>query len=83
MGPRPLYLIFCRLLGCFLLPNRDPWSLRPGCPVESSPPPRTILERTVNGRPGLAVESEGRIETVFAFAVSDDNRSRSDGRNSR
>ncbi|MET9079260.1 RNA polymerase sigma factor SigJ [Streptomyces sp. NPDC004232] len=37
-------------------------------------PPRTILERTVNGLPGLVVESEGRIETVFAFEVSDDDR---------
>ncbi|MFF5019409.1 RNA polymerase sigma factor SigJ [Streptomyces sp. NPDC001165] len=37
-------------------------------------PPRTILECTVNGRPGLAIESEGRIETVFAFKVSDDDR---------
>ncbi|GAA0680163.1 RNA polymerase sigma factor SigJ [Kitasatospora atroaurantiaca] len=37
-------------------------------------PPRTILERTVNGLPGLAVESEGRIETVFAFEVADDDR---------
>lgn len=37
-------------------------------------PPRTILERTVNGLPGLAVESEGRIETVFAFEVAGDDR---------
>ncbi|MGW2938860.1 RNA polymerase sigma factor SigJ [Streptomyces sp. NPDC001156] len=37
-------------------------------------PPRTILERTVNGLPGLVVESEGRIETVFAFEVADDDR---------
>ncbi|MFI9251115.1 RNA polymerase sigma factor SigJ [Streptomyces sp. NPDC053069] len=35
-------------------------------------PPRTILERTVNGLPGLVVESGGRIETVFAFKVADD-----------
>ncbi|MFD7993001.1 RNA polymerase sigma factor SigJ [Streptomyces mexicanus] len=37
-------------------------------------PPRTILERTVNGLPGLVVESEGRIETVFAFKVADNDR---------
>ncbi|MFI6122578.1 RNA polymerase sigma factor SigJ [Streptomyces sp. NPDC051064] len=37
-------------------------------------PPRTILERTVNGLLGLVVESEGRIETVFAFEVADDDR---------
>ncbi|MFK4692309.1 RNA polymerase sigma factor SigJ [Streptomyces pristinaespiralis] len=37
-------------------------------------PPRTILERTVNGLPGLVVESEGRIGTVFAFEVADDER---------
>ncbi|MCX5208540.1 RNA polymerase sigma factor SigJ [Kitasatospora sp. NBC_00240] len=37
-------------------------------------PPRTILERTVNGLPGLAVESEGLIETVFAFEVARDDR---------
>ncbi|OIK01019.1 RNA polymerase sigma factor SigJ [Streptomyces monashensis] len=37
-------------------------------------PPRTILERTVNGLPGLVVESQDRIETVFAFAVTDDER---------
>ncbi|GGV43142.1 RNA polymerase sigma factor [Kitasatospora herbaricolor] len=37
-------------------------------------PPRTILERTVNGQPGLAAESAGRIETVFAFEVAADDR---------
>lgn len=37
-------------------------------------PPRTILQRTVNGLPGLAVESGGRIETVFTFKVADDDR---------
>ncbi|MFD7985357.1 RNA polymerase sigma factor SigJ [Kitasatospora indigofera] len=37
-------------------------------------PPRTISERTVNGQPGLAAESGGRIETVFAFEVADDDR---------
>ncbi|MET7423499.1 RNA polymerase sigma factor SigJ [Dactylosporangium sp. NPDC005555] len=29
----------------------------------------TFLERTVNGRPGLVAEQDGRIVTVFAFAV--------------
>ncbi|RKN35819.1 RNA polymerase sigma factor SigJ [Streptomyces hoynatensis] len=38
------------------------------------PAPRTILERTVNGLPGLVIESGGRIETVFAFQVADDDR---------
>ncbi|MGW0769173.1 RNA polymerase sigma factor SigJ [Streptomyces sp. NPDC002676] len=37
-------------------------------------PARTILERTVNGLPGLVIESEGRIETVFAFEVAEDDR---------
>ncbi|MBC7270035.1 MAG: RNA polymerase sigma factor SigJ [Streptomyces sp.] len=37
-------------------------------------PPRRYLERTVNGLPGLVVESDGRIETVFAFRVADDDR---------
>ncbi|MER7187927.1 RNA polymerase sigma factor SigJ [Streptomyces hyaluromycini] len=37
-------------------------------------PPRTILERTVNGLPGLVIESEGRIETVFAFEVAENYR---------
>ncbi|MEU0599740.1 RNA polymerase sigma factor SigJ [Streptomyces sp. NPDC006393] len=37
-------------------------------------PPRTILERTVNGLPGLVIESGGSIETVFAFKVADDDR---------
>ncbi|MBB4986538.1 RNA polymerase sigma factor SigJ [Streptomyces nymphaeiformis] len=37
-------------------------------------PPRTVLETPVNGLPGLAVESDGRIETVFAFEVSTDDR---------
>ncbi|MFB7619314.1 RNA polymerase sigma factor SigJ [Kitasatospora sp. NPDC056181] len=37
-------------------------------------PPRTILERTVNGLPGLVIESQGRIETVFSFEVAEDDR---------
>ncbi|MEU7022385.1 RNA polymerase sigma factor SigJ [Streptomyces sp. NPDC046203] len=37
-------------------------------------PPRAILERSVNGLPGLAVESEGRIETVFSFRVDEHDR---------
>ncbi|MGW0087090.1 RNA polymerase sigma factor SigJ [Streptomyces sp. NPDC003393] len=37
-------------------------------------PPRTMLERTVNGLPGLVFESGGSIETVFAFKVADDDR---------
>jgi RNA polymerase sigma-70 factor (ECF subfamily) len=32
----------------------------------------TILERTVNGRPGLVAEENGVIVTVFAFDVADD-----------
>jgi RNA polymerase sigma-70 factor (ECF subfamily) len=31
-----------------------------------------FLERTVNGQPGLVAEHDGRIETVFAFEVTDD-----------
>jgi len=37
-------------------------------------PPRTILERSVNGLPGLVVVADGQIETVFAFEVGDDDR---------
>ncbi|MGJ5890586.1 RNA polymerase sigma factor SigJ [Streptomyces niveiscabiei] len=37
-------------------------------------PPRTIHERTVNGLPGLAVETDGRIDTVFAFELTTDDR---------
>jgi RNA polymerase sigma factor (sigma-70 family) len=37
-------------------------------------PPRTILERTVNGLPGLVFESEGQTDTVFAFEIGDDDR---------
>lgn len=37
-------------------------------------PLRTMLERKVNGMPGLVVESEGRIETVFAFELANDDR---------
>ncbi|MFJ6569376.1 RNA polymerase sigma factor SigJ [Streptomyces sp. NPDC091292] len=35
-------------------------------------PPRNMLERSVNGLPGLVIESGGEIETVFAFEVADD-----------
>jgi hypothetical protein len=31
----------------------------------------TILERTVNGQPGLVAEQDGSIVTVLAFEVSD------------
>jgi RNA polymerase sigma factor (sigma-70 family) len=33
---------------------------------------RTLLERTVNGQPGLVIEYEGVIETVIAFDIADD-----------
>jgi len=38
----------------------------------SAAPVRTILERTVNGRPGLVAQQNGRSLTVFAFDVADD-----------
>ena len=31
-----------------------------------------LLERTVNGQPGLVTEQDGRIETVFAFDIAGD-----------
>jgi RNA polymerase sigma-70 factor (ECF subfamily) len=31
-----------------------------------------MLERTVNGRPGLVMVQDGRIVTVFAFEVAGD-----------
>jgi len=37
--------------------------------IGDAAPDRTILERTVNGRPGLVVEMEGRVVTVFAFEI--------------
>ncbi|WP_416972346.1 RNA polymerase sigma factor SigJ [Streptomyces sp. 4F14] len=42
--------------------------------VAQASPPRTIRERTVNGLPGLVIEFEGRVETVFAFELADDDR---------
>lgn len=35
-------------------------------------PGRAILERTVNGMPGLVVVRDGRVETVFAFGLAGD-----------
>ena len=32
----------------------------------------TLLERTVNGQPGLVAEQDGAIVTVFAFDVAGD-----------
>ena len=36
----------------------------------------TLLERTVNGQPGLVAEQDGVIVTVFAFEVADDRITR-------
>ena len=33
---------------------------------------RTLLERTVNGQPGLVIQFDGVIETVIAFDVADE-----------
>jgi RNA polymerase sigma factor (sigma-70 family) len=33
---------------------------------------RTLVERTVNGQPGLVIEHEGVTETVIAFDIADD-----------
>jgi hypothetical protein len=35
-------------------------------------PGLTILERTVNGQPGLVAQQDGRTVAVFAFEVADD-----------
>lgn len=35
-------------------------------------PGRTILERTVNGQPGLVVQKEGVVHIVLAFDIADD-----------
>lgn len=32
----------------------------------------TILERTVNGRPGLVARQDGIVVTVYAFDIADD-----------
>lgn len=40
--------------------------------VERAGSDTTILERSVNGQPGLVAEQDGRIVTVFAFDVVDD-----------
>ncbi|MEV7129200.1 RNA polymerase sigma factor SigJ [Streptomyces sp. NPDC093260] len=37
-----------------------------------APGPMALLERTVNGQPGLAAEQDGVVVTVFAFDVVDD-----------
>jgi RNA polymerase sigma factor (sigma-70 family) len=39
-------------------------------------PSLTILERTVNGQPGLVAQQDGVILTVFAFDVADDRITR-------
>jgi RNA polymerase sigma-70 factor (ECF subfamily) len=39
-------------------------------------PGLTILERTVNGQPGLIVQDDGTTVTVFAFDVTDDQITR-------
>ncbi len=39
-------------------------------------PDLTLLERTVNGQPGLAGEYQGAIVAVFAFGITDDRISR-------
>ncbi|WP_223180302.1 hypothetical protein [Streptomyces griseicoloratus] len=36
----------------------------------------TILERTVNGQPGLVAQQDGVIVTVYAFAVAGDRITR-------
>jgi hypothetical protein len=35
-------------------------------------PGLTLLERTVNGQPGLVAQQDGLTVTVFAFEVADD-----------
>jgi len=35
-------------------------------------PRLTLLERTVNGQPGLAAQQDGVIVTVFAFDIAGD-----------
>ena len=37
-----------------------------------APPDMTILERTVNGQPGLVIQQDGVTVTVFAFEVAGD-----------
>ncbi|MFH8379900.1 RNA polymerase sigma factor SigJ [Kitasatospora sp. NPDC018058] len=37
-----------------------------------SVPGRTLLERTVNGQPGLVAQQDGVTDTVFAFRIADD-----------
>ena len=40
--------------------------------IASQPSRLTILERTVNGQPGLIAQQDGRTVTVFAFDIADD-----------
>ena len=40
--------------------------------VAEMAPGLTILERTVNGQPGLVAQQDGVTVTVFAFDVTDD-----------
>jgi RNA polymerase sigma factor (sigma-70 family) len=44
--------------------------------ISSLAPDMTILERTVNGQPGLVAQQDGRIIAVFAFELADDRITR-------
>ena len=47
--------------------DRPPWSISP-----AGHPDLTILERTVNGQPGLVAQQDGVTVTVFAFDIAGD-----------
>jgi hypothetical protein len=59
------------------------WTFSPGNtpppgtgPLAAHAPALTILERTVNGQPGLIAQQDGTTVTVFAFGTTGDHVSR-------
>jgi len=61
------------------LPEPAEWiSSRPAAPADlaAGAPALTILERTVNGQPGLIAQHNGTTVTVFAFDITGDHITR-------
>ncbi|MEU8385202.1 RNA polymerase sigma factor SigJ [Streptosporangium sp. NPDC048865] len=48
------------------------WIMRHAVDLIARAPELTILERTVNGQPGLVVQQDGVTVTVMAFEIADD-----------
>ncbi len=50
--------------------------IRAAHPSAAHTPALTIIERTVNGQPGLIAQQEGITVTVFAFGITGDHVTR-------